>query len=101
MDIGLDDTRSPGARSRGESLGSAVHCLCDGGVLGLCLKLSCLGGSCRTGCGTMEGFDIEVGLRCESRFENEDINESTTFKKAVSVRRPNNDSHSSNTDLDF
>jgi hypothetical protein len=85
MDIGRDDIRSPGARSRGESLGSAVHCRCEGGVLGLGLKPSCLGGSCRLCCGAIGGFDIEVGLRCESRCDNEDIKESTTFKKAMSA----------------
>jgi hypothetical protein len=86
MDIGREDTRSPGALSRpgrpcGECLGSSVHCCCaEGGVLGLCIYASCLGGSCRLCCGTIGGFDIEVGLRCGSRFENEDIKESTMSK---------------------
>jgi hypothetical protein len=86
MDIGREDTRSPGARSRprracGESRDSAVHCCCaDGGVFGLCLEASCLGGSSRA-CGVpIDGFDMEVGLLCESRFENEDIKESTMSK---------------------
>ena len=87
MDIGREDTRSPGARSRpgrvcGESRGSAVHCCCaDGGVLGLCLVASCLGGSNRVCEGPIGRFDIELGLLCESRFESEDIKESTVNKQ--------------------
>jgi hypothetical protein len=36
-----------------------------------------MGGSNRVCGGPIEGFDIELGLLCESRFENEDMKEST------------------------
>jgi hypothetical protein len=105
MDIGRDDTRSPCWRSRGarvceESLEPVVHCCwLECGLAGLCLYPSCRGGSFRICCGPGCSDAVDVSLRCESRFENEDINDSTG-DKYILLAGSRNSSTCKSTNLD-